>query len=138
VVHELQGVVDTEFFVRFNCVFVVVRSGDIQLRMEGSLLLRVDLPSESVVISVSLDGVEGASSRSGQEGVDVLLVEFPSNFQFQKVVDTELIVSVLQEAVRAREGAYAGLVGGHGHGFDQVGLTGGHHGGEPSNENGFK
>jgi len=67
--------------------------------MEGSLLLGVDLPSESIVISVSLDGVEGASSRSGQEGVDVLLVEFPSNFQFQEVVDTELIVSVLQEAV---------------------------------------
>lgn len=55
-VNEFKSVVDAEFFAGFDSVFVVVSSGDIELRMEGTLLLGVDFKSESVVISVSLLG----------------------------------------------------------------------------------
>jgi len=127
-VNEFKSVVNAEFFAGFDSVFVVVGSGDIELRMEGTLLFGIDFKSESVVISISLLGSDAGSSRSRLQSVDVLLVEFPSNLELKQVIDTEFIIDVLEDTVRASVGTDGRLVSSHGHRFDHIGLTSHRHG----------
>ena len=82
-VDKFKSVVDAEFFARFDSVFIVVSSRDIELRMESTLLFGVDLKSESVVVVSRLLRNVCRSSYSRLQSVDILLIEFPSNLELK-------------------------------------------------------
>ena len=67
--------------------------------MESTLLFGVKFPSDSIVIVFILHSECSTSSSSGEKGVDVLLIEFPSDLKFKEIIDTELVIIVLEDAV---------------------------------------
>jgi len=86
--------------------------------MEVEFLLRVDLPSEPVVVSARLCYI----LRS--DCVDILLVKRPAEFEFEQVVDTEGVICVFEETIVAGVSAHLRLIGSHWHCFDEISLTG--------------
>jgi hypothetical protein len=67
--------------------------------MESTLLFGVKFPSDSIVIVLILHSLCSTSSSSGEKSVDVLLIEFPSDLKFNEIIDTELVIIVLEDAV---------------------------------------
>ena len=82
-VHELNGVENLEF-LKGSSNFVVVETGEVKLGVETSVLFGVDLKPPNVLLFL-----------------DVFLVEVPSNFPIELVVETPLVGLILDPAVCA-------------------------------------